>query len=247
VLRQSLDPLVHALALPGAPWAKRARSGERAAASANESLAVGQLGNIALQGGRVTLDPLRYDAKPNGITVDAAGRPWFAEADPGNPGWRIATPRGSDCDEYLVQPCAPASPCSGSYTGTGITDVAVAHDGSIWFTHQLRDEVGRLDVVNRTLTTYSLAGIDARLVGGQARSSRRRKPRAVILGTKTITLHGGRRPRVTIELNATGKRLLRRAGRLTVFFTVTRRGAPGKPPRRIKAMKVTFKVSRRRR
>lgn len=382
-------------------------------ASIDALLNVTELSNIALQGGASVLDPLRYDAKPNGITTDPSGRPWFAEAEPGNPGYRIATPRGVDYDEYLVQPCA-GSPCSGSFTGTGITDVAVAQDGSIWFTNQLRNEVGRLDLVNRTFTNYSLPGIDPGLAGGQARAisvapdgtlwiaenggfsfananaivrivpsqptptatvwhlgagkfpgavaagtqgdvwftvgtnaepaligrlagviaggggsggtggggtggsgtgggtggsgtplrpvsvgvarvgspsidgtrltvnqvcvgppsdpcslvylistreyvtgfpgsrasaarKRRAKPKPLILGRKTVTLHGGERRRVTIELNATGRRLLRRAGRLTVFFTVTQKGADGKPPRRIKATKLTFRVRARHR
>ena len=42
-----------------------------------------------------TLDPLRYDAKPKGIDVGADGTPWFAEADAGNPGYRIGTAKGA--------------------------------------------------------------------------------------------------------------------------------------------------------
>jgi hypothetical protein len=68
----------------------------------------------------------------------------------------------------------------------------------------------------------------------------------LILGRKSLTLHGGQRKRVTISLNATGRRLLRRTGRLTVYFTVTQKGSDGKPPRRIKAVKLTFKARRRR-
>jgi streptogramin lyase len=403
-------------------------------ASIDSQLGVNELSNIALQGGARSLNPLRYDAKPAGIAVDADGSPWFAESDPGNPGWRVATPRGSDYDEYLVQPCAPVSPCSGSFTGTGITDVAVAQDRSIWFTNQLRNEVGRLDLERATFTSYSLPGIDAGLAGGLARAiatapdgslwvaeyggfnaatanaivkivpsqptptatvfhlgagrfplavapddagsvwfalatntapsligrlagvtssapggggggggggvagggagggggssaggggrairpasvgvarvglpsvsgtnvrvdqicvgppadpcslvfiisaheyvtgfpnsrpargsaaaavaavarargrrgRRRSVARPLILGTKSLTLHGGQRTRVTVGLNATGRRLLSRAGRLTVYFTVTQRGAPGTPPRRIKAVKITFRAPRRR-
>lgn len=78
------------------------------------------------------------------------------------------------------------------------------------------------------------------------RGRRKRVARPLILGSKSLTLHGGQSKRVTIGLNATGRRLLRRAGRLTVYFTVTQRGAPGKPPRRIKAVKVTFRAPSRR-
>ncbi len=381
-------------------------------ASIDPSLGVNELSNIALQGGARSLVSLRYDAKPAGIAIDAQGRPWFAESDPGNPGWRIATPNGLDYTEYLVTPCAPGSPCSGSFTGTGITDVAVAQDGSIWFTNQLRNEVGRLDLRTATFTSYSLPAIDAGLFNGQARAisvaqdgslwvaeyggisypnanaivklvpgtvlqpnptatvfhlgrgknpfavapdtsgnvwfaistdvapgqigrlagvvgaaggggsggggsggggagggrvvrpvsvgvaragtpsvdgtsvnvdqicvgppedrcslvyilsaheyvtgfprsrasaarrgRRRARPRPVILGRKTVTLSGGQRTRVRIVLNATGLRLLRRAGRLSVYFTVTQRGAPGRAARRIKAVRLTLRAPRAR-
>ena len=61
-------------------------------------------------------------------------------------------------------------PCSGSFTGTGPTDVAVAHDGTIWFTNQLKNEVGRLDAGGGTFTNYSLPGIDNGLTNGLARA-----------------------------------------------------------------------------
>lgn len=394
-------------------------------ASISSSLGVNELSNIALQGGATSLNSLRYDAKPAGIAVDALGRPWFAQSDPGNPGWRIATPNGLDYTEYLVTPCAPSSPCSGSFTGTGITDVAVAQDGSIWFTNQLRNEVGRLDLRGLTFTSYSLPGIDGGLAGGLARAitaapdgslwvaeyggfslpnanaivklvpgpatapdptatvfhlgrgkfplavapdtsgnvwfalatdvapgqigrlagvvgaaggggggsggggpagggsgggrvvrpvsvgraragtpradgdavtvdqicvgppedrcslvyilsaheyvtgfpgsrssvataisaaarrrgrgRRRARPRPVILGRKTVTLRGGQRRRVTVTLNATGRRLLRRARRLRVYFTVTQRGAPGRAAKRLRAVRLTLRAPRARR
>lgn len=379
-------------------------------ASIDGNLSVTESENLALQGGLVALDGLRYEARPAGITTDPSGKPWFAESDAGNPGWRIATSRGLGYDEYLITPCAPRpAVCSGSNTGVGATDVAVAQDGSIWFTNQLRNEVGRLDVVARTFTNYSLVAIDARLAGGVPRaisvapdgtlwvaeyggfslananaivklvpsqpnptatvfhlgagkfplavapdtkgnvwftlatdvrpgllgrlagvvgtvpdrggpapapapgrvvratsvgaarvgapsvapdgrsiranqvcvgpprdicsvvylistneyvagfpgsrasaSAARRhrraaKPKPVILGRKLVTLHGGQSKLVTISLNATGRRLLARArgGKLTVYFTATQAGARGKPARRVKQAKVTFKLPHR--
>ena len=157
-------------------------------ASIDANLTVTESDNLALQGGLVALDPLRYEARPAGIATDASGKPWFAESDAGNPGWRIATSRGLGYDEYLIEPCAPrpASTCSGSNVGIGASDVAVAHDGSVWFTNQLRNEVGRLDVAARTFTNYSLTGIDPRLAGGQ--------PRAISVapdGTLWVAQYGG--------------------------------------------------------
>ncbi len=373
-------------------------------ASVGEGLAVTELDNIALQHGRTSLDSLRYDAQPKGIATDAHGIPWFAESSSGNPGYRIATPDASDYSEYLLQPCVSVSPCSGSFTDTGPSDVAVAQDGSVWFTNELLNQVGRLDVVNHTFTNYSLPAIDAGLASGKpvaisaapdgslwvgeyggysaananaiveivpnadatkaptatvyhlgagkfplavapdtkgnvwfalattaapgqigrlagvvtvsggggggdgggkpitatsvgraqvgatttsgssatvdqicvgppqdrcslvfiisaheyvtgfpntkasaaaAKAGRKkhRKPAPVILGTKTVTLKGGQHKHITVTLNATGKRLLAHApnGRLKVFFTVTQKGAKGKAPKRVKALKLTFK------
>jgi hypothetical protein len=383
--------------------------------SINSTLGVTESENIALQGGASTLNSLRYDSKPAGITTDSNGVPWFAESDPGNPGYRIARANGSGYAEYLIQPCGPGSPCSGSYTGTGPTDVAVAHDGTIWFTNQLKNEVGRLDPTGGTFTNYSLPAIDAGLTGGQARaisvaqdgtlwvaqyggysyasanaiirivpsfptptatvfplgagkfplavapdtagnvwfavatstapgqigrlagvvggaippgggggggggstpppgdikvkpasvgvakigtpstdgtkltvdqicvgppadpctlvyilSAReyvtgfpgtkagasavaaakkgkkkgKAKPKPVILGQKTVTLKGGQRKKVTVELNAKGRKLLNQKGKLTLYFSATQKGAPGKPAKRVKAVKVTFKKAK---
>ena len=355
--------------------------------------------NLALQNGRTALDSQRYDAKPAGITTDAAGVPWFSQASPGLPGYRVATTSGATgYAEYLIEPCAPAPPCSGSNTGTGITDVAVALDGSIWFTNQLKNEVGRL-VPGGAITSYSLPGIDAGLAGGEARAisvaqdgtlwvvsyggysnpnanaiirivpglspaatvyhlgagrfpfavapdtkgnvwftvgtptapgligklagvvgaappttggenppppggggaplaparvgvarvgtprtdgdtlsldqrcvgppsdpcslvyiisaneyvtgfpntrhssavaSVAKKKKPVILGTKTVSLKGGQKKKITVKLNAKGRKLLKSKGRVKLYFSVTQKRATGKP-KRIKAMRVTFR------
>lgn len=384
-------------------------------ASVDASLGVDELPNIAAPG--LPGDRSRLGVEPAGIALDRDGRPWFSEQEVTFNGWRIATVTNGAYEEFEVKPCAAGSPCSGSNTGTGITDVALAQDGSVWFTNQLRNEVGRFDYATRTFTNYSLTAIDARLANGQARriaaapdgslwiaeyggfgsananaivkivptqpsptatvyhlgagkfplavapddkgdvwfavatdvaptligrlanvttpgggrggggsgggsgggrsvaavsvaragppqahgtaisvdqmcvgppqdpcslvfiisqheyvtgfpgsrnpgrasaagasaaarrraGGRRRRAarRPVILGTRTVTMHGGERRRITISLNRTGRRLLAnaRSGKLTVFFTITQRRADGRP-RRIKAVKVTFKASR---
>lgn len=379
-------------------------------ASIDAALNVAESKNIAFQG--AAFESIRYDSKPAGIAVAPDGTPWFAESDPGNPGYRIARgDGGTGYAEYLIQPCGPGSPCSGSFTGTGPTDVAVAKDGSIWFTNQLKNEVGRLDPVAGTFTNYSLPAIDAGLAGGQARAisvagdgslwvaeyggfssananaivklvpssdpaqpnptatvfhlgagrfpfavapdtkgnvwfavgtnvapgligrlagvvattpgggggggggggtvvkpsstgvakvgtpstdgssvkvdqvcvgppqdrcslvyiisaneyvtgfpgskasaaaalamasaaKKKAKPKPVILGQKYVTLKGGQRKKVTITLNKAGRKLLKNAknGKLTLYFTATQKGAKGKPPKRVKKAKVTFKV-----
>jgi streptogramin lyase len=349
--------------------------------------------NLAIQTG-TTLVSSRYDARPAGITTDSLGTPWFAEAEAGLPGYRVATTSGArGYTEYLITPCGPpGAACSGTPSGTGITDVAVARDGAIWFTNQLKNQVGRL-VPGQTVTSYSLPAIDAGLVAGEVRAisvapdgtmwvaeyggiqhpnanaiirivpslptpsatvwhlgagkyplaiapdskgnvwfsvhndsapdyigklagvvstapgggppsgggtpitpvtvgvahvgtpstdgnsatvnqicvgppadrcslvylissheyvtgfpgshataaAKRKKP--VILGRKSLTLHGGQHKKVTIKLNAKGRKLLKRSGRLKLYFTVTQKTATG-AAKRVKKTKLTFKVKR---
>jgi hypothetical protein len=141
-------------------------------ASIDANLNVHELGNLALQGGEGPGGKefeQRFDSEPEGITVDGSGKPWFAEASAGLPGYRIATaPAAGNIgpySEYLLQPCFGV-PCSGSNVGTGPSDVAVAPDGSIWFTNELRNEVGRLDPVANTFENFSMTAIDGALAPG---------------------------------------------------------------------------------
>ncbi|HST54287.1 MAG TPA: hypothetical protein VLJ42_00125 [Solirubrobacteraceae bacterium] len=379
-------------------------------ASIDDALGVHELENLALQGHPPPLDAQRYDAKPEGITTDSTGKPWFAEADPGYPGYRLATTPelGGAYSEYLITPCQPTGPCSGTYTGTGPADVAVAPDGSVWFTNQLNNEVGRLDVGASTFTSYSLPAIDHTLANGQARAislapdgtlwvaelggisypaanaiigivpsqptptatvyklgaghaplgvapdtngnvwftlatdnqtgligrlaavtgsgsasppppvaggfssgapapsathaltparvgvarvgapqtsggsvkvdqacvgppadpcslifiistheyvsgfpgshasaaKKQRKPKAIVLGRKAVTLHGGEHRKITVSLNAAGRKQLKRAGKLTVFFTATQAGASQGSAKLLKRVKLTLRAKR---
>jgi streptogramin lyase len=111
----------------------------------------------------------RYGAEPAGITIGKEGAPWFAEADSGLPGYRLAKAVDGEYQEYLLKPCEPTLPCSGSYTDTGPLSVATAPDGSIWFTNVLKNTFGRFDPGTGTMTQYSLPGIDSRLAGGEPR------------------------------------------------------------------------------
>ena len=119
--------------------------------------------NIAIQDGNTELNDLRYDARPAGIAVTKEGRPWFVEEDPGNPGYRVATYSGAGdhYDEYLISPCenGAVSPCSGSFTGQGLTDVTIAPDGGIWFTNWLNKKFGRMDPDTHVMVHYTMASI----------------------------------------------------------------------------------------
>lgn len=125
--------------------------------------------NIAVQNGNTTINSPRYDAKPSGIAVDATGKPWFVEEDPGNAGYRIGTygGTGSSYQEFSVAPCEAVSPCSGSYTGTGLSDLAIAPDGGIWFTNVLNHKFGRFDPGTHQMVQYTMGSLG--LTGGDPR------------------------------------------------------------------------------
>ncbi len=131
------------------------------------SLAITQYPDLWHQPGHT--DESRYGAEPAGVTIGKEGAPWFAEADSGLAGYRLAKAVGGAYQEYLLTPCEPTQPCSGSYTSTGPLSVATAPDGSIWFTNVLKNTFGKLDLQTSTITQYSLPGIDSRLAGGEPR------------------------------------------------------------------------------
>jgi streptogramin lyase len=180
------DGVVASKVLPASPWGIAAAPGGGAWLSEYSASNVGpayagnrvamvspdfglnEAPNLALQGGRTTLDALRYDAKPKGIAVAADGKPWFAEADAGNPGYRIGTTGGSTYTEYSG-PCVGASPCSGSFTGQGITDVATGQDSSVWYTNQITKSLGHL-VPGGAQTEYSLNTMAPGLAAGAPQS-----------------------------------------------------------------------------
>ncbi|MCW2993062.1 MAG: hypothetical protein JWQ18_557 [Conexibacter sp.] len=130
--------------------------------------AVSEGPNIAMQGGASTLSGSRYDAKPSGIAVDSIGRPWFVEEDASDHGYRVASyGGGGSYDEYMISPCEGTTYCSGSSGGQGLTDVAIAPDGGVWFTNYLNKKFGRLDPGSHQMVQYTVASIDPSLVGGQ--------------------------------------------------------------------------------
>ncbi len=107
--------------------------------------------NLALQGGRTTLDGLRYVAQPKGITMGVDGKPWFVSSDPGNPGWYIGTTNGTGYEEYRLCPC-------GSVAGSpSLTDVVAATGGMLWYTNEQKNSFGRFDPVTHDYEDFALA------------------------------------------------------------------------------------------
>jgi hypothetical protein len=140
-------------------------SGDRVASYDGVTVTEGP--NVAMQNGQAALSDQRYDAQPAGVAVAADGVPWFVEAAAGLPGYRIATYHGGPSyQEYFAAPCADGPYCSGSFNGTALSDVTVAHDGSIWFTNQLKRTFGRLDPSTLAVTQYALTAVDPSLAAG---------------------------------------------------------------------------------
>jgi streptogramin lyase len=150
---------------PGDRLAKVTASDGDALGHEDDGLVIDQGPNVAMQGGASTIDSARYDAKPRGVAVDATGLPWFTEAAPGYPGYRLASwPGGSTYQEFLVAPCADSGPCSGSNTGNGLGDVTVAGDGSKWLTNAMKRTIVKYD--GSTFTHYTLGSMDPAIAGG---------------------------------------------------------------------------------
>ena len=74
-------------------------------ASTNGSLVIGEYPDLWHQTGAENSS--RYDARPAGVTIGKDGAPWFAEENPGFPGYRLARAAGGLYEEYQVKPCEP--------------------------------------------------------------------------------------------------------------------------------------------
>jgi streptogramin lyase len=140
--------------------------GERIA-SIDESLTVHELPNLAIQNGGEPVEPeftLRYDPEPSGITTDLTGKPWFAE-ESGVSGWRLGTaPAGGETGpytEYELESCPSLDGCIAP------TDVAIAPDGSVWYT-TTHNEVGRLNAEHTEFQNFSMTSIDPGFAEGKA-------------------------------------------------------------------------------
>lgn len=160
--------------------------GNRVAISSS-SLGLTELTNLAQQTNPTgALDGLRYDAKPKGIAADGKGGAWFVQENPGNPGYRLAYTGGGPYTEYLISPCPGVSPCSGSFTGTGPSDVTVAKDGRVWLTNETPKEILAFDPVSTSFIHYPLAAIDPTLSAGRPIAIRKAAD-----GTVWAAIYGG--------------------------------------------------------
>ncbi len=136
------------------------------------SMTITEMGNLALQTG--TFVGPRWSARPWGVTVGDDGTPWFTQSSADSGGYRIARVLSSVEGTYkeYSPPCG-GTPCSGTYSGVGPTDVAVDADGDVWFTNELKASIGRLHFDgsgNATATEYSLVSFEPNLSGSVPRA-----------------------------------------------------------------------------
>jgi hypothetical protein len=191
---------------------------------------------------------------PFAVAPDTHGNVWFALGTASLPGkvGRLAGVVGA-----AATPGGGSTPGGGGATaapGTTVltaTSVAKAHigtpstSGSSVTVDQLcvgppQDRCSLVYIISAHEYVTGFPGTHARA----AALTKKKKAKPLILGQKTVTLRGGQHKKVTITLNATGRKLLKRQGKLNAYFTVTQAGARGKPAKRVKSAKVTFKVKR---
>jgi hypothetical protein len=93
--------------------------------------------------------------------------------------------------------------------------------------HGASDTVSRLAVAlvpcttTSTMSTTVTSSGDSPVAVSSAQRHRRRTRRVVVVGKKTTTIQPGRTATVTVNLNLTGRRLLRRFGKLPTTLTIT--------------------------
>jgi hypothetical protein len=73
-----------------------------------------------------------------------------------------------------------------------------------------------------------------------AAAAAKKKSKLVTIGKATVTLHGGQSKKVTVKLNAKGRRLLKRGKRLKSTLTVTQ-SVNGRKAKVLLKRSVTFK------
>ena len=135
------------------------------------------------------------------MAVAPDGLPWFVEANVGNPGYRIGDLGRRQVHRVLPACVAASAPCSGAFAGDGLQDVAVASDGTLWYTDQRhRASVGRSGA--RAATSRS-----TRCRHGPRRGHRRRPGtiKRAVDGTLWFTVNGGysSAPNAVVQINPT--------------------------------------------
>jgi hypothetical protein len=139
-----------------------------------------------------------------------------------------------------------SNPASGSSSGTGKAVKASTSGTTASETVRCAGATGQSCKLTVTLSVVETVR-GGTVVGVAARVGKKTKKKTVVIGSKTVTVGAGKSKAVKITLNAAGKKLLQKRGKLVVSLTVRQSG------RSIRSQKLTFKkphprsVSRKRR
>lgn len=195
----------------------------------------------------VTVYKLGAGKSPLSVAPDTKGNVWFAVngdttgyvgrlagvtgegPPPAPPGGRPATP--------------PAGEVVAKATGTGVAKVndPELRAKSLRLTQICvgppQDVCSLVYLLDSHEYVTGLPGTKPRL----ATASAKRKTRRVVVGTKTISIAGGESAQVTVNLNAKGKKILKRDGVLHLTFHATQKLAKGKT-KVLKTKKLTFRA-----
>jgi streptogramin lyase len=191
---------------------------------------------------------------PLGAAPDAKGNVWFLATGDTQPDYigRLAgvigtAPPVSDPGTGTTQPPVIAPPAPGGTTltpsGIGISRVEDPHVNNDSVTvRQIcvgppADRCSLVYLLDAHEYVQGFPGTRA------STAAKKRKTRRVVVGRKTVTLRGGQKKTVVIKLNAKGRKILKRDGKLNATLHVNRKVAGGKT-KKLKAKKVVFKRKR---
>jgi streptogramin lyase len=185
--------------------------------------------------GTVTLLPT--DAFALGIGADNAGNIWFATSD--NKLGRLVGVVGvtpvppADPGTGVTPPPTPAAPVNPPSTppvvlkpvsiGTSTLTPPQTDNGAV-NTNQIcvGPPEARCSLVYLIKEHEYVTGFPSSV------NKKHKKHQPRLLGTKTVTLHGGQKAKVTVKLNKLGKRILKGKHKLKIDFSATQKLANGK-------------------
>jgi streptogramin lyase len=184
-----------------------------------------------------TVIKLPTDAFALGIGADNAGNIWFgtsdnklgrlagvvgaASAPPADPGTGAAPP--APVNPPVNPPATPPVVLKPATIGTAKLSPPSTDNGAV-NTNQIcvGPPEARCSIVYLIKEHEYVTGFPSSV----SKKKKQHVPR--VLGTKTVTLHGGQKAKVTVKLNKLGKRILKGKHKLKIVFTASQKLANGK-------------------
>lgn len=204
---------------------------------------------------------------PVGIGADRAGNVWFVGGSPtavfevpgvAAPGAGAGGSAGSETAQGSAGPGAASSAGTGAGTTTHVHAAGVVRSpapkvkGTAVVQHLVcagpPEDLCSVVFDLETRETYPNGGLielkprpAPAAVARSGNKHRHHKPRRVVVGHKTVTLHGGQGTTVRVTINRRGHKLLKRFHRLPARLSVTESVAGGRR-RLVRSSKVTFRA-----